>query len=66
MLASVYKSHKFHQLKVRVITESTMFPPGKEAAGAAVAVVGFHLLQAVLESVKSQSSLYSGYAIKAE
>lgn len=57
MLASVYKSHRFHQLKVKVITESRMFPPGKEAAGAVVAVVGFHLLQGGLESVKSQSSL---------
>ena len=57
MLALVYKSHKFHQLKVRVITESTIFPPGKEAAGAVVAVVGFHLLQAGLESAKSQSFL---------
>lgn len=57
MLASVYKSHKFHQLKVKVITESAAFPPGKEAAGPVVAVVGFHFLQADLESVKSQSSL---------
>lgn len=57
MLALVYKSHRFHQLKVKVITESRMFPPGKEAAGAVVAVVGFHLLQGGLESVKSQSSL---------
>lgn len=57
MLVSVYKSHEFHELKVKVITESTTFPPGKEAAGAVVAAVGFHLLQAGLESVKSQSSL---------
>lgn len=66
MLVLAYKSHKFHQLKVKVIRKSTTFPPGKEAAGAVVAVVGFHLLQAGLESVKSQSSPWSGYAIKAE
>lgn len=57
MLALVYKSHKFHQLKVKVITESMTFPPGKEVAGAAVAIVGFHLLLAGLEGIKSQSSL---------
>lgn len=57
MLVSVYKSHQFHQLDVKIITESATFPFVKEAAGAVVAVVGFHLLQAVSESVKSQSSL---------
>lgn len=54
---SVYKSHKFNQIKVKIITESVTFPPGKEAAGAVVAAVGFCLLQAGLESFKSQSSL---------
>lgn len=41
----VYKSHKFNQLKVKVITETVTFPPGKEAAGAVVSAVGFHLLK---------------------
>lgn len=50
-------NHEFHQLKVRVITESTTFPPGKEAAGTVFTAVAFHLLQAGLEGVKSQSSL---------
>lgn len=54
---SVYRSHKFNQLKVKLITESVTFPPGKEAAGTVVAAVGFCLLKAGLESFKSQSSL---------
>lgn len=45
---SVYRSHKFNQLKVKVITESVTFPSGKEAAGAVVAAVGFYLLKAWL------------------
>lgn len=54
---SVYKSCKFNQLKVKVITESVTFPPGKEAAEAVVTAVGFCLLKAGLGSFKSQSSL---------
>lgn len=65
MLALVFKIHRFHHLKVKVITES-MFPLRKEAAGAVAAAVVFHLLQAGLECVKCQSSQLSGCAIKTE
>lgn len=47
MFVSVYKSHQFHQLNVKIIAESATFPFMREAAGAVIAVVSFHLLQAV-------------------